>query len=1098
MRWFLIFFVLSGVRVSPNHIMVLDFFARPFPKISIYFAFIVGLSCSQCLHLIAQPLTSASNNKDSLSSTIVFLKHNPAPRIIQVETVARVKAKAPVRDFSVYGIEDGLALQTVFSGFKDHDGNLWFATSGAGVSKFDGSTFTNFDERHGLGNGVVRAIAQDNRGNYYFGTRTGLSVYNGATIKNYYVNEGFPPRPIACLIVSATGGVWIGTQGGGLVKFDGANFTTYTVADGLVSNTVRSLEIDNQGLLWIGTQEGIMTFDGYEFKIFKTPDRHDKTVYDIHQDTNGTLWFACAEEILKLHGDNLQHFSMKDGVSDSRVLSIGEDKNGVIWFGTLEGGVTRLDGNSFEAITIADGLPSNRIWGSVTDAAGNIWFCTQGGGIARYNGNSLVSFTTQQGLAHNLVWSMAQDRKGRMWFGHDIGLSSFDGEYFTTITSGDSLFHFFAIEVDSKGNIWGGGRHGIFRWDGKNLTQYARPQGLASDQISDIVIDKSDVIWVGTEDGLTRFDGNTFTNFAIKSNDVDRRLARVFIDRDQTVWACFTNKIFRYDGSRFERVTWPGMPKDFTVTAVVQDKAGYYWMASRAGLVRYDGKSCLHFTYDNGLPNDHIFDMKLDPATQDLWLGTNLGLINLSFRDRANTEVPAGSLTVGNEVLKTLEPVWSEYNRNTGYPLDDLNHPALHISTKGFESDPASGKSLIWGGFADKLFRFDPSDARPALVTPKLSISNLKLDGRIVSWHSLASREAADDSLLSAQEKLILGKSLTVSMRRSLREKYKGARFDNIERFSGLPGGLVLPHTFDKITFDFGAIETSQGALINYQYRLRGQDEAWSYPAKERSATFTNPWEGNYTFEVRAQSSDGAWTKPVVFSFSVLPPWWRSWPMYGAYAVTFAFLLFGFVKIRESKLQSEKQILESIITERTTEVMKQMRSAEMQKLEAQKQKCEADHQRALVEEKNAEIAKQLTDAEACLSNLTLQMIQRFHAYTELELELRKLAEVSDAKKFQKIFSFITMNKSLDKEWEQFNFYFNGLYKDFNRKLQELSTQLSNYDLRMCALIKMGLETREIAMLLNIEASSVKMAKYRLKKKLNIDESVSLRSWFETL
>jgi DNA-binding CsgD family transcriptional regulator len=45
---------------------------------------------------------------------------------------------------------------------------------------------------------------------------------------------------------------------------------------------------------------------------------------------------------------------------------------------------------------------------------------------------------------------------------------------------------------------------------------------------------------------------------------------------------------------------------------------------------------------------------------------------------------------------------------------------------------------------------------------------------------------------------------------------------------------------------------------------------------------------------------------------------------------------------------------------------------------------------------------------------------------------------------------------------------------------------------------MGLENREIAMLLNIEVSSVKMAKYRLKKKFNIEESVSLRGYFETL
>jgi DNA-binding NarL/FixJ family response regulator len=51
---------------------------------------------------------------------------------------------------------------------------------------------------------------------------------------------------------------------------------------------------------------------------------------------------------------------------------------------------------------------------------------------------------------------------------------------------------------------------------------------------------------------------------------------------------------------------------------------------------------------------------------------------------------------------------------------------------------------------------------------------------------------------------------------------------------------------------------------------------------------------------------------------------------------------------------------------------------------------------------------------------------------------------------------------------------------------------------MCALIKMGHENREIATLLNIEVASVKMAKYRLKKKLMVDESDDLTTYFDTL
>lgn len=1074
--------------------MVVDLIVKDFQKIAGCLAVATCILSFSAFNTFAQAQSSGTGSTSS--SSTIFLKDRPAPKIIPINAVKRVKAKAPIRNFSTYGIADGLAVQSITSGFKDKEGNLWFGTNGGGVSKFDGRTFTSFDERHGIGNGVVRVIRQDKTGNFYFGTRTGLSVYNGETIINHYVKEGFPARPIICMIIDDNNNVWCGTQGGGLVKFDGQKFTIFTKKDGLVSDVVRSVALDKNGGLWVGTQNGVMTFDGIKFTAF-APEYRDKTIYDIRGDRNGNMWFASAGGILKFNGKQTRYFPMKDGASDSQVLCVDESDDGTLWFGTLDGGVIRYDGESFERITIADGLPSNRVWGIATDSEGPVWICTQEG-IARYNGNSLVSFTTQQGLAHNLVWSIAQDNRGSLWFGHDNGIGSFDGSYFTNITSRDSLLHFFAVEVDSQGNVWGGGRQGLFRWNGRNLVQYAAAQGLASNQITDIVCDKSDVLWIGTEEGVTRFDGKAFTNFIFGTGTTDRRVSRLFIDRNQKVWAFVTNKQFVYDDSRgqFTPVSLTGIPENFTATAAVHDKQGFFWFASRTGLVRYDGKSCKHFNYNEGIPNDHIFDMDLDPTTQQLWMGTNLGLIKLSFKNQENNAIAAGDLTVANNELETFEPVWTEYNRNTGYPLDDLNHPALFVAPGRINQNDSSSGSILWAGFSNKLFRFDPN-GEEAKSKPKLIIRTLRLDGRIIPWNSLM-ESSMTDSLLSPQESLVLGKSLTSESRARLREEFRGVNLTGVEKFSQLPRDLVLPHHINQITFEFGVISTSPNKLINYQYRLRGQEEEWSYSTKENSATFTDPWEGSYSFEVRALLPNGSWTKPTGFSFSVSPPWWRTWPMYAAYAITFLLLFFALVKMREHKLRQEKKFLENIVTERTNEVMDQMRSAELQKQEIQKQKQEADRQRTIVEEKNKEIARQLSDTEASLSNLTLQMIQRFHAYGELELELKKLAETSDAKKYQRAFSLITMNKSLDKEWEQFNFYFNGIYKDFNNKLREQSEQLSNYDLRMCALIKMGLENREIAMLLNIEVSSVKMAKYRLKKKFNIDESVSLQAYFETL
>ena len=52
--------------------------------------------------------------------------------------------------------------------------------------------------------------------------------------------------------------------------------------------------------------------------------------------------------------------------------------------------------------------------------------------------------------------------------------------------------------------------------------------------------------------------------------------------------------------------------------------------------------------------------------------------------------------------------------------------------------------------------------------------------------------------------------------------------------------------------------------------------------------------------------------------------------------------------------------------------------------------------------------------------------------------------------------------------------------------------LSQTDLRLCVYIKLNLSTKEIAELMNIQPSSVEMARYRMRKKMDLDPSVDLR------
>lgn len=140
------------------------------------------------------------------------------------------------------------------------------------------------------------------------------------------------------------------------------------------------------------------------------------------------------------------------------------------------------------------------------------------------------------------------------------------------------------------------------------------------------------------------------------------------------------------------------------------------------------------------------------------------------------------------------------------------------------------------------------------------------------------------------------------------------------------------------------------------------------------------------------------------------------------------------------------------------------------------------------------LVTELREKEKALSNHTLQMIHHRNGFMEIEEELKRILAADESRRFHKIVNIINVNQSLDREWDNFNQYFSNVHQGFYENLKQVSSTLSLHEQRLCALIKMNLASREIATLLNIEVGSVKMAKYRLKKKLNLDEQEDLNEF----
>jgi ligand-binding sensor domain-containing protein len=59
--------------------------------------------------------------------------------------------------------------------------------------------------------------------------------------------------------VASDGALWFGTRGG-VSRFDGGTWTTYTTDDGLADNYVTSIAVAPDGALWFGTFGGVSRY----------------------------------------------------------------------------------------------------------------------------------------------------------------------------------------------------------------------------------------------------------------------------------------------------------------------------------------------------------------------------------------------------------------------------------------------------------------------------------------------------------------------------------------------------------------------------------------------------------------------------------------------------------------------------------------------------------------------------------------------------------------------------------------------------------------------------------------------------------------------
>jgi ligand-binding sensor domain-containing protein/serine phosphatase RsbU (regulator of sigma subunit) len=783
--------------------------------------------------------------------------------------------------------------------YEDKKGKIWFATSNGAIC-FDGKNFTNYTTKNGLVNDNVNFIIEDKRGNLWFATDSGTSCFNGKNFINYTIKNGLISNKISKIFRDKKNNLWFISgwyDSKGVSCFDGKNFINYTIKNDLISNNIFIIYEDKKGNLWFGTDKGISCFDGKKFINFsKKEGLTCDEVYNFLEDKKGNLWLTTDNGFFCFNGKFFINFKKneKNGSLENYFLDIKEDKNGNIWLSSIENGLISIDINSFIAITnfnFKNELSGKIVRSIAEDKFGNIWFGTNNGAYM-FDYTKLLHFTEKQGLNDSDINCIIKDKNGNLWI-RTFGITKFDGNSFTNYTSYNCFFRFgrffiidlsswgYEISEDKKGNLWIGfpelTKCAYYYFDNKKCIKYVI-KNTQSNLVNCFSDDTLSNIWLGTtSQGIYCFNEHSLKNFTTQNGLADNFIYSMASDKKGNLWIGSTNGLSLLKYHHLKNINSSSSQKNNNLF--------------------------INFTTQDGLPSNTITQILIDD--NKLWIGTEAGICEL---------LPDSSSQKGYSVGK----IYSTY---TEYPINKVRSGknAMYKDSKGIiwiaTNNPESG-----------LVRFDPSAITKNTNPPTIVIEDIKINNQNICWYSLSEK---DSTTLAQQEILFYGKVLSNNERDSLKNYFKNIRFDSISRWYAIPQKLVLPYEFNHITFNFNAIELRRNHLVKYQYKLEGYDKDWSPVTDINFATYGNISEGTYTFKVKARSPDGVWSKPVTYTFTVLPPWYRTWWMYSVYGIISILMVYAIVIINNRRLRKRAEELAEEVRKATVTILEQKEKIEL-------------------------------------------------------------------------------------------------------------------------------------------------------------------------
>ncbi|MDR7148391.1 ligand-binding sensor domain-containing protein/signal transduction histidine kinase [Hydrogenophaga palleronii] len=461
---------------------------------------------------------------------------------------------------------NSLSSNNIESVYRDSHGTLWIGTADAGLNQLDPVSgritryASNPDDPHALPDSRVHGMHEDRAGTFWVVTHKGMVSLDRRT--NLFTRHTVvaSQRDVASLHAittiheDATGTLWLGTGGAGVLKIDPAQRRLVQYKHdsanphSLRNNFVSAFWEDPSGTLWVGTLGGganRLSTRPPKFSLYRRgQDANsvaDNFILSLFEDSNGIVWIGNDRTLNRWdRSANTWRTYRNDpadptSISNGSVTATQEDPDGTLWFGTYNGGLNRFDPkiNQFKAYRATPNSPhtlsDDIVRALYRDSSGDLWVGGWNNGLNRFDRatETFRQFRHDPGQPTSLgggsVTDIYEDRARTLWVATEGGgLSRFDPatetfQRYHNDPKDPASLPDDAVRVlheDQVGQFWVGTAGGLCAFDrttGTCSAVYTQKEGLPNDTIAGILEDAQGKLWISTNNGLTRFDPKTKT-----------------------------------------------------------------------------------------------------------------------------------------------------------------------------------------------------------------------------------------------------------------------------------------------------------------------------------------------------------------------------------------------------------------------------------------------------------------------------------------------------------------------------------------------------------------------------------------------------------